>query len=166
MGTRSGDLDPSILLHLMSKEELMPHEVSTLLNRWSGLYGLSGESGDMRALLASVEAGDERSRLAVEVFCYRLRKYIGAYWAALGRLDAVIFTGGIGQNAAPVRQMACEGLGGLGLELDERANLALGGREGDISTPQSKVRVWVIPTDEELLIARDTYRVLNGLPLP
>ncbi len=166
MGTRSGDLDPSILLHLMSKEELMPHEVSTLLNRWSGLYGLSGESGDMRTLLASMEAGDERSRLAVEVFCYRLRKYIGAYWAALGRLDAVIFTGGIGQNAALVRQMTCAGLEPLGLVLDERANLALGAGEADIAASESKVRVWVIPTNEELLIARDTYRVLQGLPLP
>ncbi len=166
MGTRCGDIDPSVPLHLMTTEELAPHEVATLLNRWSGLYGLSGESNDMRTLLNSMTAGDERSRLAVEVFCYRVRKYIGAYWAILGRLDALVFTGGIGQNAAVVRQMICDRLDALGCEIDETANLTLGGREGRISTPASRVAVWVIPTNEELLIARDTYRVVHGLPLP
>ncbi len=166
MGTRSGDLDPAILLHLMTKDEFAPHEVATLLNRMSGLYGLSGESNDMRAVLNSMTAGDERSRLAIEVFCYRVRKYIGSYWAALGRLDALIFTGGIGQNAALVRQIICERLDTMGCDLDETANLALGGREGRISTPASRVAIWVIPTNEELLIARDTFRVVNGLPLP
>jgi len=166
MGTRSGDLDPSILLHLMAKEELMPHEVSTLLNRWSGLYGLSGESSDMRTLLQSMEAGDKRSKLAIEVFCYRLRKYIGAYWAALGRLDAVIFTGGIGQYAHQIRELAVVGLEPMGLALSADQNRNIGAGEGDIAVADSKVRVWVIPTNEELLIARDTCRILNGLPLP
>ncbi len=166
MGTRCGDIDPAILLHLMAKEELAPHEVATLLNRWSGIYGLSGDSNDMRAVLNSMTAGDERAKLAVEVFCYRVRKYIGAYWAALGRLDALIFTGGIGQHAALVRQMTCERLDALGCQLDETRNLSLGGREGQISLPASKVAIWVIPTNEELLIARDTYRVVQGLPLP
>jgi len=166
MGTRSGDIDPSIILHLMTKDELAPHEVATLLNRWSGLYGLSGESNDMRHLLNSMAAGDERSKLAVQVFCYRIRKYIGAYWAALGRLDAIIFTGGIGQNAAMVRQLVCDRLDALGATLDEGRNLSLGGREGVISAPNSRVSIWAIPTNEELLIARDTYRVVHGLPLP
>ena len=165
MGTRSGDIDPAILLHLMTKEELAPHEVATLLNRWSGLYGISGESNDMRTVLNSMTAGDERCKLAVEVFCYRIRKYIGAYWAALGRLDALIFTGGIGQNAALVRQMICDRLDALGCELDETCNLSLAGREGLVSLPSSRVAIWVIPTDEELLIARDTYRVVQGMPL-
>ena len=166
MGTRSGDMDPAILLHLMTKEELAPHEVATLLNRWSGLYGISGESNDMRTVLNSMAAGDERSKLAVDVFCYRIRKYIGAYWAALGRVDAVIFTGGIGQNAALVRQMICERLDAMGCQMDETRNLSLGGREGMVSVPDSRVAIWVIPTDEELLIARDTYRVVQGLPFP
>lgn len=165
MGTRCGDLDPAIILHLMAKEELAPHEVATLLNRWSGLYGLSGDSNDMRTLLNSMATGDERSKLAVEVYCYRIRKYIGAYWAVLGRLDALIFTGGIGQNAALVRQMVCERLDALGCQIDETRNLSLGGREGLISLPTSRAAIWVIPTDEELLIARDTYRVVQGLPL-
>lgn len=166
MGTRCGDIDPAILLHIMSKDELAPQEVSTLLNRWSGLYGLSGESNDMRTLLASMAEGDERSRLAVEVFCYRIRKYIGAYWAVLGRLDAVIFTGGIGENAAKVRQMICEPLDAMGCQIDEMLNQAIRGKETKVSAPVSKVAIWVIPTNEELLIARDTYRVVNGLPLP
>jgi len=167
MGTRCGDIDPAVILHIMSKDELAPQEISTLLNRWSGLYGLSGESNDMRTLLASMKSGDERSRLAVEVFCYRIRKYIGAYWAVLGRLDGIIFTGGIGENAAKVRQMICEKLDALGCQLDETANSPMvRGKEGKISAPNSKVTLWVIPTNEELLIARDAFRVVNGIPLP
>jgi len=164
MGTRSGDIDASIVLHLMSRDELAPHEVSTLLNRWSGLYGLSGESNDMRTLLESAAAGDDRCRMAIDVFCYRLRKYIGAYFAALGRLDAVIFTGGIGENAAPIRSQVVEGLEGMGIKIDPAKNEGHG--ERDISAEDSRVKVYVIPTDEELLIARDTFRVLNGLPHP
>ncbi len=166
MGTRCGDIDPSILLHLMAKEELMPHEVSTLLNRWSGLYGLSGNSSDMRTLLQAMDAGDQRSQTAVESFCYRLRKYIGAYWAALGRLDAVIFTGGIGERAYKVRDLALAGLEPMGLRLSVSLNRSIEAGEGDIAAAGSPVRIWVIPTNEELLIARDTYRILNGLPLP
>jgi acetate kinase len=164
MGTRCGDIDPSILLHLMTRDELAPHEISTFLNRWCGLFGLSGESNDMRTLLEHVAEGDERCRMAVEVFCYRLRKYIGAYWAAVGRLDAVIFTGGIGENAALVRAQTVEGLEELGLQIDPVKNAGRG--EIDISAESSRVKTWVIPTNEELLIARDTFRILNGLPLP
>jgi acetate kinase len=167
MGTRCGDIDPAVILHIMGKDELAPAEVSTLLNRWSGLYGLSGESNDMRTLLASMRKGDERSRLAVEVFCYRIRKYIGSYWAVLGRLDAIIFTGGIGENADQVRHMICEKLDALGGQIEEMANAGMvRGKEGRISTSDSKVGLWVIPTNEELLIARDAFRVVNGLPLP
>jgi acetate kinase len=164
MGTRCGDIDPSILLHLMSRDELAPHEISTFLNRWCGLFGLSGESNDMRTLLEHMADGDERCRMAVEVFCYRLRKYIGAYWAAIGRLDAVIFTGGIGENAALVRAQTVEDLDMMGLSIDPAKNAERG--EIEISGECSRVKVWVIPTNEELLIARDTFRILNGLPLP
>lgn len=164
MGTRSGDIDPSILLHIMMRDELSPHEVSTLVNRWSGLYGLSGESNDMRTLLASAAAGDDRCKMAIEVFCYRLRKYIGSYWAAIGRLDAIIFTGGIGENAAPIRTQTIEPLEALGIRIDAAKNEAHG--EQEISGPDSRVKVYVIPTNEELLIARDTFRVLNGIPMP
>src|ERR1035438_10477251 len=144
MGTRCGDIDPSILLHLMSRDELAPHEISTFLNRWCGLFGLSGESNDMRTLLESMAAGDERCRMAVEVFCYRLRKYIGAYWAAVGRLDAVIFTGGIGENAALVRAMSVDGLQDLGLQIDPARNEDRAHKERDISAADSRVRTWVI----------------------
>jgi acetate kinase len=148
----------------MSRDELAPHELSTFLNRWCGLFGLSGESNDMRTLLEHIDNGDERCRMAVEVFCYRLRKYIGAYWAAVGRLDALIFTGGIGENAPPVRAQTVEDMDMMGLSIDPAKNAGRG--EIEISGECSRVKVWVIPTNEELLIARDTFRILNGLPLP
>ncbi|MFQ5927713.1 MAG: acetate/propionate family kinase, partial [Terriglobia bacterium] len=118
MGTRPGDLDPAILLYLMAKEEMSLHEMATLLNRHAGLYGLSGETNDMRALLESAGKGHERARIAVELFCYRIRKYIGAYTAVLGRVDALIFTGGIGENAPRVRALSCEYLAPIGYEVD------------------------------------------------
>ena len=166
MGTRSGDLDPAILLHLMAKEEMTMHEVSSLLNRHSGLFGLSGESNDMRELLGSARRGHERAQLAIEVFCYRLRKYIGGYLVVLGRVDALIFTGGIGENAPRVRQLACEYLSNSGLELDPERNEKAVGIEAEISTLRSPGRIYVIPTNEELLIARDTYRTILGIPHP
>ncbi|MEE8199920.1 MAG: acetate kinase [Candidatus Acidoferrales bacterium] len=163
MGTRPGDLDPAIVLHLMSKFEMSPHEVSTLLNRHSGLVGISGESNDMRLVLESARQGHERARRAVESFCYRIRKYIGAYTAVLGQVHALIFTGGIGENAPRIRDLSCEGLWALGYELDRTKNEKAVGVEAEISTPSSRTCIYAIPTNEELLIARDTYRTLEGI---
>jgi acetate kinase len=166
MGTRSGNLDPAIILYLMSKDELTLHDVSTLLNKFSGLYGLSGESNDMRELLAAISRGDEQAKLALEVYCYRIRHYIGAYCAALGHADALIFTGGVGENAPLVREQSCERLAELGFQVDPAKNREVVGKEGEISTQSSRSRVWVIPTNEELLIARDTFRAVRGIPHP
>jgi acetate kinase len=166
MGTRSGDLDPAIILYLMSKDELSLHDVSTLLNKFSGLYGLSGESNDMRELLEASAKGDEQARLAIEVFSYRIRRYIGAYTAALGHVDGLIFTGGIGENAPLVREKACEKLAELGFQIDPARNNKVVNKEGEISTDSSRARVMVIPTNEELLIARDTFRCVRGIPHP
>jgi acetate kinase len=165
MGTRSGDLDPAILLHVMAKEELGPGELNALLNKHSGLLGLSGLSNDMRKLLEAEAAGNERAKLAVDVFCYRLRKYIAAYVGALGGLDALVFTGGIGENAAAVRERSVAGLGAMGVAIDPAANAQARGREADVAPPGPGCRVLVVPTNEELLIARDTYRIVRGLPL-
>jgi acetate kinase len=166
MGTRSGDVDPAIIDFIAAKEGLSALEVDTILNKQSGLMGISGLTNDMRELLDEArESGDRRARLAVEIFCYRARKYVGAYLAALGGADALVFTGGIGENSAEVRARVCEGLGWMGVELDERLNgEATGRREGLISREGSRLAVYVIPTDEELLIARDTVRVVRGVP--
>jgi len=165
MGTRSGDLDPAILDYVAQKEGLSLHDVELLLNKQAGLLGISGLTHDMRELLAEErEHQDRRARLAIEIFCYRVRKYIGAYAAALGGADAVCFAGGVGENAAEVRARICEGLEFLGLRLDPERNAAVvDGREGCISADGSALAAWVIPTDEELLIARDTFRVVNGM---
>jgi acetate kinase len=166
MGTRCGDIDPAVLLYIMSKDELTLHDMSTLLNKFSGLYGISGSSSDKRDLLAAAAKGDVQAQLAIDVFCYRLKKYIGAYAAVLGHVDGLIFTGGIGENAPLVREKACEGLSELGIEIDLARNNALAGKEGEISADSSRVTVMVIPTNEELLIARDTFRAVRGLPHP
>jgi len=137
-----------------------------LLNKFSGLYGISGESNDMRELMAAAAKGDEQAKLAIDVFCYRVKKYIGAYSAALGHVDGVVFTGGIGENSPVIRAEASEGLCELGIEIDPARNAAVVGKEAEISTDNSRIRVMVIPTNEELLIARDTFRVVRGLPLP
>jgi acetate kinase len=163
MGTRTGDLDPAIIDFISAKEGLSAREVETLLNKQSGLLGISGLTHDMRELFAEAqENNDRRARLAIDLFCYRARKYIGAYLAALGGADAVVFTGGIGENAAAVRASICEGLQWLGLELEAERNATLvSGREGLISRESSRLAVYVIPTDEELLIARDTVRCIS-----
>ena len=168
MGTRSGDLDPSLVEYIAYKDGLSMSEVNALLNKQSGLLGISGLTGDMRDLLAEVaENGDRRSRIAIEVFCNRARKYIGAYAVQLEQLDAVVFTGGIGENSAEIRGRICRGLERIGLTVDAPRNESLGGgRAGVFSTPGSPVAAWVIPTNEELLIARDTARVLSGDPPP
>lgn len=168
MGTRSGDLDPAILDYIAAKEGMTLSEVETMLNKQSGLLGISGLTHDMRDLVEeALEHDDRRARLAIEIFCYRVRKYIGAYLAALGGAEAVVFTGGIGENAPEVRQKICEGLDWMGLDLDGATNLLMTrGEEGRISTQSARLQAWVIPTDEELIIARDTVRLLLGAPVP
>jgi acetate kinase len=164
MGSRSGDLDPAILPHLMRKEELGSWEISALLNKHSGLLGVSGISNDMRTILEAEREGSARARLAVDVFCHRLKKYIAAYIGVLGGIDGIAFAGGIGENAAPVRARALEGLDALGLALDHRANDDARGREAEISPRGARVRAFVIPTNEEILIARDTLHLVSGRP--
>ena len=165
MGTRSGDLDPAVLEYLGAKEGLSPTEVDNLLNKQSGLLGLSGLTNDMRELLEEAhENDDRRARLAIDIFCYRVRKYIGAYLATLGGADAIVFAGGIGENASEIRAQICNELGWAGVQLDDAANARLvGGVEGRITTDGARLAVWVIPTDEELLIARDTFRAVTGV---
>jgi acetate kinase len=165
MGTRSGDIDPAILDYVGAKEGLGLGELEALLNKQSGLLGISGLTNDVRELLAEAdEHADRRARLALDVFCYRARKYVGSYLAAMGGADAVVFAGGIGENAPVIRARICDGLQWLGLALDPSQNGEMvGGREGRITTDDSRLAAWVIPTDEELLIARDTFRVVAGM---
>ena len=167
MGTRSGDLDPAIVSVIARKEGMSSSEVDTLLNTQSGLLGISGLTNDMRELQAELkEHDDRRVRLAIELFCYRARKYIGAYLAAMGGADAIVFTGGIGENSPDVRARICTDMEWAGLKLDASRNHETVGREGQISTDDSKLLAYAIPTDEELLIARDTVRVIRGEPHP
>ncbi len=165
MGTRSGDIDAALLDYIAAKEGLTLPQVEALLNNQSGLLGISGLTNDMRDLLAEAdEHQDRRARLAIDIFCYRARKYVGAYLAALDGADAIVFAGGVGENSAEIRRRICEGLHWAGLHVDAAANAALiGGREGRFSTDASTLSAWVVPTDEELLIARDTFRVIAGI---
>jgi len=167
MGTRSGDLDPAILDYIGVKEGLNSREVETMLNKQAGLLGISGLTADMRELLAEDEANhDRRARLAIDIFCYRAKKYIGSYLAAMNGADAIVFAGGIGENAPAIRARICEGLSWLGIEVDaERNELLKGGGEGRFDREGSRAELWVVPTDEELLIARDTWRVVTGSEL-
>jgi acetate kinase len=163
MGTRSGDLDPAIVNLISAKEGLSPHEVETLLNTQSGLLGISGLTNDMRVLQAELkEHDDRRARLAIDVFCYRARKYIGAYLGAMGGADGIVFTGGIGENSPEIRAQICQGLEWAGLVLDQEKNQKMIGVEGMISGEASRLGAYAIPTDEELLIARDTVRCVLG----
>ncbi|MFN2511672.1 MAG: acetate kinase [Pyrinomonadaceae bacterium] len=166
MGSRSGDLDPAIIDFVCTKEGLSTGEVESLLNKQSGLLGISGLTSDMRELLdEGREENDRRALLAIEIFCYRARKYIGAYLAAMNGADAIVFTGGIGENSWDVRARICTGLEWMGIELDEARNRAqIGGQEGIISQDGSRLAAYVIPTDEELLIARDTVRCVLKAP--
>lgn len=166
MGTRSGDIDPAIVDFVAAKEGLSSQQVETLLNKQSGLLGISGLTNDMRDLLDEANTNnDRRARLAIEIFCYRARKYIGSFLAAVGGADAIIFTGGIGENSPEVRAKICAGLEWVGLELNAEKNLEHhGGVEGVISSGESRLQAYVIPTDEELLIARDTLRAVQGAP--
>ncbi len=163
MGSRCGDLDPSVIFHVMHKEDLTEQQATTMLNKHSGLYGISGVSNDMREVLAEEAKGNERARLAAEVFCYRLKKYIGAYAAAMGGADALIFTGGIGENSPAVRARSASGLEFMGIRVDASRNEAAIGVEAAISPDGSPVTVLVIPTNEELIIARDALRLVEGI---
>lgn len=160
MGTRSGDLDPAIILQIMHKEELTPNDATTLLNKHSGLIGVSGISSDMREIEEEYE-NSERARLAHNIFTYRLRKYIGAYAAAMGGTDVIVFTGGIGENSVMVREHSLQGLEFMGVKLDKKKNEASDKKEREISADDSKVKVFVIPTNEELVIAMDTMRIVK-----
>jgi len=166
MATRSGDVDASILEYLSHKEGMTLTEIDALLNKQSGLLGLSGLTGDMRELLEEeAEHQDRRAHLAIEIFTARVRQYIGAYLAAMGGADAIVFSGGIGANSAVIRSRIAAGLEWCGLTLDaERNALIADEREGEISAEGARLKAFVIPTNEELLIARDTLRVVSGLP--
>lgn len=167
MGTRSGDLDPAIVGMIARKEAMSSSEVDTLLNTQSGLLGISGLTNDMRELLGELnEHDDRRVRLAIDIFCYRARKYLGAYLAAMGGADAVVFTGGIGENSPDVRARICANMEWAGLQIDPDKNQQMVGQEGKISTEKSSLHAYAIPTDEELLIARDTVRVIKGVQHP
>lgn len=161
MGTRSGDIDPGVLGYLARQENVAAREVESWLNKKSGLLGISGVSNDMRELLAA-RPTNSRARLAVEVFCHRARKYLGAYLAVLGGADAVIFSGGIGENAAPIRQEICRAMEWCGLRLDPAANATRTDQDRCISAASSTIQVWVVHTDEEAVIARETARTVRG----
>jgi acetate kinase len=165
MGTRTGDLDPAVILHIMAKEELGLHEANTLMNKHSGLIGISGVSNDMREVVKAANEGNERARWALEVFCYRIQKYIASYMSVVGKnLHGIAFTGGIGENAVQVREMVVQGLEAFDIYLDPaKNNETVGGKEGLISTSNSRYGVYVIPTNEELVIARDTIRAVMGV---
>lgn len=161
MGTRSGDIDPSAVLSIMKKENLTPDQMSDLLNKQSGVKGISGISSDIREVEAGIREGNERAKLAMEMYDYRIKKYIGAYAAAMGGVDIVVFTAGVGEHQWDVRQGACEGLEFMGIKIDAEKNKANCGEEEFISAPDSKVKVVVVPTDEELLIASDTLDLVK-----
>ncbi len=160
MGTRSGDLDPSIILHIVGREGLSLAEANTLLNKHSGLLGISGLTSDMREIISERKNGNKQAELAFQVFTYRIKKYVGSYIAAMGGLDAVVFTGGIGENSPDVRAASCTGLEFLGIQIDEGRNNSQD-KEKIISSDSSKIKVMALPTDEELVIALDTMRIVN-----
>lgn len=158
MGTRSGDIDPGAIFYIMKKEELTLHEIDSMLNKHSGLYGIAGVS-DMRDIEKGIANDDKLSKIAYEIYEYRIRKYIGSYIAAMNGVDAIVFTAGIGENTPSIRTMLCENLSYFGISIDEDENKKRG-EDNEISTPESKIRVYVIPTDEELVIARDTAEIV------
>ena len=162
MGTRCGDIDPAIVTFLMEKEKLDPHGVDNLMNKDSGVFGISGVSSDFRDLYTAAGEGNKRASLALDLFKYQCRKYIGAYAAAMGGVDAVVFTAGIGENTVDIRQGACEGLDYMGIQLDPYKNTAVKSREAVVSTDESPVKVLVIPTNEELAIARETAQICGA----
>jgi len=159
MGTRCGDIDPAIVSFLMEKEKLDTKGVDDLMNKKSGVAGVSGVSSDFRDLYNAAGEGNKRAALALDMFKYQLRRFIGAYAAAMGGVDAVVFTAGIGENTPDIRYGACHGLGYMGISLDPYKNVAVMSREAIVSTEDSPVKVMVIPTNEELAIAQETARI-------
>ena len=159
MGTRSGDIDPAILEFIAKKEDMDIAALMNMLNKKSGVQGVSGLSSDFRDLTAGAAEGNKRAQIAIDVFAYRVAKYVGSYAAAMNGVDAIAFTAGIGENVCLVREKVCEYLGYLGITLNKEAN-ELRGEEIEISTPDSKVKVYVVPTNEELAIARETVALL------
>jgi acetate kinase len=162
MGTRCGDIDPALITYIMGKEGLSLVEMNTLLNKHSGMIGLSGESSDMREIEEAVADGNKKAAVAFDLYNYRIKKYVGAYAAAMGGVDALVFTGGVGENAPLTRKAVCENLEYMGLKLDFDANDTAKG-EAEISTADSKVKVFRIPTNEELVIARDTQEIVSEI---
>jgi len=160
MGTRCGDIDPAVIPYLMQKEGLTPAQMDTYMNNKSGIYGISGLSSDFRNLEEAAQAGHERASLALDVYAYRVRRYIGAYFAALNGVDAVVLTAGLAENSVMMRQRIITGLECLGIKIDPLRNKVLG-EEAEISTPNSPVKLFVIPTNEELVIARETVESLG-----
>lgn len=161
MGTRSGDLDLGVLTFIMNKEEIGVQAANTLINKHSGMLGISGVSSDMREIEKTAAAGNERARLALKMYSYRIKKYIGAYSATMGGVNIIVFTGGIGENDVNTRYDACSNMEFLGIDIDTEKNMKTKGVEGLITTNNSKVKIMVIPTNEELVIARDTVDVLQ-----
>ncbi len=162
MGTRSGDIDPGAIPFIMEKLQLDGKGLSDLLNKKSGVMGVSGVSSDMREVEAAAKAGNKRAELANTIYFYRIKKYIGAYAAAMGGVDIIAFAGGVGENQYPCREAALEGLEFIGVELDKELNKKSRGEEVILSTPESKVKVVLVPTDEELMIASDTYEIVSA----
>lgn len=162
MGTRVGDVDPGALTFIMDKEHLDTKQLSNLINKKSGVLGISGISSDMRDIDVAIAEGNERAKLALDMYIYRIIKYIGAYTAVLNGVDIIVFTGGVGENQQPLRKAVCEHLSYLGVKIDDAVNASSRGEEKVISAADSKVKVVVIPTDEELMIARDTEAIVNG----
>lgn len=162
MGTRVGDIDPGALTYLMTKHNLSAAQLQSIINKESGMAGVSEISSDMREIEAAVNAGNERATMALDMYEQRIIKYIGAYAAEMGGVDIIVFTGGVGENQHGVRENVCKPLGFMGVEIDNELNARVRGEEVVLSTPQSKVKVLIIPTDEELMIARDTEAIVNG----
>lgn len=163
MGTRVGDVDPGALTYLMAKHNLSADDMQRIINKASGVLGVSGISSDMREIEAAVNAGDEQAKLALDMYEQRIIKYVGAYAAEMGGVDIIVFTGGVGENQTGVRENVCEPLAFMGVEIDKELNARTRGTETVISTPASKVQVVVVPTDEELMIARDTRDIVSKL---
>jgi acetate kinase len=161
MGSRCGDIDAAAVIYLMQKHDLPPARTEQLLNRECGLLGVSGLSNDMRDLLRTAGSGNQRCRDAVDLFCYRITKYIGAYFAALDGVDALVFTGGIGEHSPDIRARVCRTLSSLGLVLDVEKNGTTVGTEGELSVPGARMAAWTMPTNEELMIARDTFQCVS-----
>ena len=162
MGTRVGDVDPGALVYMAKQDNLTPDDMLRLINKQSGVLGISGISSDMRDIEDSIKAGNERAKLAMDMYEYRILKYIGAYTAVLGGVDIIVFTGGVGENQIGTREMLCRQLAFLGIDFDEKANQCRG-KEVEITKPGSKVKVVVIPTDEEMVIAEDTDEIVSKL---